>query len=109
MAKMMMDEAGDGMDSLYGEGDETPAAPENQKPESKEEEAAEGETAIVPMKLLQGSHPEPIKEGEEIVVKAVKVYGDEVEIAYSNAKPGSIGGEKTPEQEIDELDNPGTY
>lgn len=98
---MMEDE---GMDSLYSEDSAPDKGKEN--PESIDQEEQEGTTAVVPMKLLQGKHPEPIKEGEEIVVKAVKVYGDEVEIAYSETKPGEIGeggGEKDANAEIDAM------
>lgn len=111
MPKMMdMPEEGE-MDSLYASGE-----PQTKEPaaasEEKGEELEESNTAIVPMKLLQGKSSEPIKEGEEIVVKAVKVYGDEVEIAYSETKPSAIGGgEKSADQEIDEMSsaNPGSY
>lgn len=90
------------MDSLYASGE-----PESKEaPKSIDQEEQEGTTAVVPMKLLQGKHSEPIKEGDEIVVKAVKVYGDEVEIAYSETKPGEIGegGKDNYGKEIDEMD-----
>lgn len=111
MPKMMQSPEDSEMDSLYASGEPEAAAPEA-KPEGEKEELEESNTAIVPMKLLQGKGGEPIKEGEEIVVKAVKVYGDEVEIAYSETKPGAIGGgEKSADQELDEMSagNPGTY
>ncbi len=64
------------------------------------------------MKILQGKHPDPVKEGDEVVVKVVKVYGDEAEIAYSETKPGEIGeGEGGDDygKEIDQMSeaNPG--
>ena len=93
-------------DSLYASGE-----PEAKgAPKSIDQEEQGGTTAVVPMKLLQGKHSEPIKEGEEIVVKAVKVYGDEVEIAYSETKPGSIGGgEQDADAEIDQMSSSNTY
>ena len=108
MPKQMMDEEGE-MNSLYGDGEPGTGAAKGQETtdQEREEQGDEGTTAIVPMKLLQGKHPEPIKEGEEIVVKAVKVYGDEVEIAYSETKPGEIGEGEGYESEIDKMDNPG--
>lgn len=99
---MMMDEESE-MSSLYGGEDKAKSKPES----VDQEEAMDDHTALVPMKVLQGSNPEPIKEGDEIVLKAVKVYGDEVEVAYSKTKPGEIGGEKSPDQEIDELNEAG--
>lgn len=101
--EMMMDEEGD-MDSLYGE--ESPAKGETKADTVDQEEAQDDHTALVPMKVLQGKNPTPIKEGDEIVLKAVKVYGDEVEVAYSNTKPSEIGG-KSADQEIDEMSSGG--
>ncbi len=107
MKSMMSDDAE--MDDLYASGE--PKA-KGAKPESvDQEEAEESEnTAIVPTKVLQGKHPEPPKEGDEIVLKVVKVYGDETEVAYSETPAGEIGKEgPSADEEIDSMEkqNPG--
>ena len=71
-----------------GEGEE---APTEQK-ESVDEENAEAQTAVVSNKILS-PEGEPLKEGDEIVVKIVKNYGDESEIMYAPKKEG--GGAET--------------
>lgn len=95
------------MDSLYGgaEGSEKEEASETTDQEKEEETA---NTAVVPVKVLMGSTTEPLKEGEEVVVKVVKVYGDEAEIAYSTTKPGEIPEYgKTDNDEIDQMSDAG--
>lgn len=77
-------------DSLYGASSEKPA--ENEADESVDQEEAEGMTAVVPNKLLS-PHGEPLKEGDEIVVRVVKNYGEETEIEYAPHKPGDEEGE----------------
>lgn len=104
----MMEDAGGGtneMDSLYGESETKP----KEKPESVDQEEREqmATTAIVPLKLLS-PEGEPLKKGDEIVVKVQEVYDDEAEIAYAPKKGGG-GGEKSADEEIDGMDNPGMY
>lgn len=110
--KMMPVETDDGMDSLYGGDKAEPANP----PESIDQEEAETmeASAVVPMKLLMGKSAEPLKVGDEVVVKVKGIHGDEAEIEYSQTKPGEIGkgeaggAEQSPDEEIDSL-NEGGY
>ena len=64
---------------------ETPPA-EKESVDKEEREAGE-ETALVSNKILS-PEGEPLKEGDEIVVKVVKNYGDESEIMYAPKKEG---------------------
>lgn len=91
------------MDGLYGEGSEKEEAKESVDQENEEQM---GHTAIVPMKVLQGKTSEPIKEGDEVVLKVVATYGDEAEVEYSTTKPSEIpaGGEEDYGSEIDKMD-----
>lgn len=102
---------GDEMEDLYAAGE-----PSKGKPESIDEEEAEdmAETAVVPIKVLQGAKAEPVKVGDEIVVKVTSVQGDQAQIKYAPEKPGAdegggeggeAGGEQTPDEEIEALDN----
>lgn len=94
------------MDSLYASGEPTGGEPK--KPETPEEDKDETEnTALVPMKVLQGAHPDPVKEGDEVVLKVVKVYGDEAEVAYSETPPGEIGKSEDADAELDAMDKSG--
>lgn len=67
---------GEEMDSLYGGDSETPKNRETVDEESAEESQSK---AVVPLKVLQGKHPDAPKEGDEIVVKVLRVYGDEAD------------------------------
>lgn len=67
-----------------GEGEEAPPA----EKESVDKENAEAQTALVSNKILS-PEGEPLKEGDEIVVKVVKNYGDESEIMYAPKKEGA--------------------
>ncbi len=84
----------DGMDdSLYS--DDTPKS--GDKPDSVDEQEAMEPTAMIDMKVLAGKHGPP-KEGDEVVLKVVKVHGDQAEVEYSETPPESIGeGESSPE------------
>lgn len=105
--KMMPAATDNEMDSLYES--ESKGAPES----VDQEEAEHMETtAVVPMKLLQGKSAEPLKVGDEVVVKVTELHGDEASIAYSETKPGEIGKgeapggeEQSPDEEIDSLNN----
>jgi len=113
MPKTMPMEAGPGdeMEDLYAAGEPTKGEPES----IDEEEAQDmAQTAVVPVKVLQSAKAEPVKEGDEIVVKVLKVDGDQAQIKYAPEKPGAdeggepaggAGGEKTPDEEIEALDN----
>lgn len=101
------------MDSLYAGGE-----PGGKGPEAKEsidqEEQEQTETTVVPLKILTGKDGIPPKEGEERVVKVVKIYGDEASIMYAPEKKESEAGgagEKTADDELDEMSssNPGNY
>ena len=92
------------MDGLYGEGSKKEEAKESVDQENEEQM---GHSAIVPMKVLQGKSTEPIKEGDEVVLKVVATYGDEAEVEYSSTKPTEIpagGGEEDYGSEIDKMD-----
>lgn len=76
----------DDMDEAYG-GDTAAAesAPAKAADETVDQENAEEMTALVSNKILS-PEGEPLKEGDEIVVKIVKNYGDESEIMYAPKK-----------------------
>lgn len=94
------------MDGLYGEGSPKEEAKESVDQENQEEMS---HTALVPMKVLQGESPEPIKEGEEVVLKVVKVHGDEAEVEYSSTKPSAIPEGDDYGKEIDNMDTESSY
>ena len=89
----------DDMDQLYAGEQQDEAAPAAGKGESVDEEKGEqmGKTGIVPIAMLQGPKGEPVKVGDEIVVKVTAVEGDQAIIAYAPEKPG--GDTETPEEE----------
>lgn len=58
------------------------------EPQSEDEEMSTATTAVVPNKLLSPDGS-PIKEGDEIVVRIVKTYGDESEIEYAPKESGA--------------------
>lgn len=97
---------GDGMDELY----ESPKKEKTEAGSIDEEEREEmNTTATVPIKVLQGKHPDPPKAGDEIVVKVKEINGDQAVIEYSETPPEDIGkGEggdsyQTADEELDEL------
>jgi hypothetical protein len=79
--------------------------------ETTDEETAESQnSAIVSSKFLAGPDGQMPAEGEEVLVKIVKSYGDEVEIQRANSKPN--GSEHEPmmsgaNDEIDAMDQKG--
>lgn len=87
-----MDGADEGMDSLYG--DESPKS--KGTPETVDQENAEEmeHQAVIPLKVLMGKHTEPLKEGDEVVLKVDKINGDQATVSYSETPPGEIGKEK---------------
>lgn len=59
-------------------------------PEEKEEQPHEdGETALLPKTILAGKEFKP---GEEVVLKIVHIYDDEIEVAYATGEGGGEGG-----------------
>lgn len=82
--------------------DSAPAGPE----ESVDRENEEGNTAVISNKILSPDG-EPIKEGDEIVVRVVKNYGDESEIEYAPKEGGKAAAatetEEPMSQEATEL------
>lgn len=93
-------ESEDGLEGLY-----TQEAPEENKGSIDEQEAAEMETsAVVPVKLLQGEGSEPVKEGDEIVVKVKAVNGDQATIIYAPKEPEKEGAEPmSPDKELETM------
>lgn len=87
-------------DSLYGS---ESVSDKHEASESVDQEEAEGVTAVVPNKLLS-PEGEPLKEGDEIVVRVVKNYGDETEIEYAPKK----GGGEEAETETPKADDYGS-
>lgn len=81
-------------------GAQTPVTPpeesEAAEPQSVDEEEASANTAIVSNNILS-PEGEPLKEGDEIVVRIVKNYGDESEIEYAPKEGGSEESETTEE------------
>lgn len=107
MAKYSMPaESEDGMEGLY-----TQEAPEENKGSIDEQEADEMETsAVVPLKLLQGGGSEPVKEGDEIVVKVKAVEGDQATIIYAPKKPEDKGeAEMSPDKELETMNESPNY
>ena len=101
---------GDMMDSGYGSSDAAEVTPPDEKPSVDQENEDAGEkTALVSNKILS-PEGEPLKEGDEIVVRVVKNYGDESEVEYA-PKKGSEGEggdegteESTPAEDFAEMD-----
>ncbi len=97
----------DGMDELY----ESPKQGSTQTVDDQEREQMD-QTAAVPLKVLQGKHPDAPKAGDEIVVKVKEINGDMAIIAYSETPASSIGegeggGEGDYQSADDELDQLG--
>lgn len=88
------------MDETYGGGAVKPDVkppdekPGNEPPESvdKQNEEAGAKTALISNKILS-PEGQPLKEGDEVVLKVVKNYGDESEVVYAPHKPGEQEGE----------------
>ena len=77
------------------EGMETPPEEgEEREPETTDQQTAMSEhSALLPNKVLMGPDGMEPQEGDEIVLKVVKNYGDESEVAYApKPKPGAEHG-----------------
>lgn len=84
---------------------DTPAAPPAESEpevEAPDKGTETGTTALVPNKVLS-PEGEELKEGDEIVVRVVKNYGDETEIEYAPKKGGSAETEEPMSTEGKEL------
>ena len=53
-------------------------------PEEAQEETEGGETALIPKSLLGAKEFSP---GDEVVLKIVQIYEDEVEVQYATEEP----------------------
>ena len=94
---MMIGDEGE-MDSLYSPDSGKPKG----APDSIDQEIQEGETSTVPLSVLTGKHGPP-KEGDEVVLKVVKISGDQAVVAYAPEKPGAEGEEMPADQELDKM------
>ena len=106
--KMMPAETDDGLDNLYAQQEPE----DNEGRESIDQEEAEEmqTTAVVPVKLLQGEGGEPLKVGDEVVVKVQELHGDEATIIYAPKEetPAEPMAEGTGEKDLESL-NSGDY
>lgn len=87
------------MDPSYGGGSSAAVAPpgdtpetETAKPGTVDEANQQQDTTVVPNKILS-PHGEKLNEGDEIVVKVVKVGDNESVIQYAPHKEGEDEGE----------------
>lgn len=84
-------------DSLYAE--DTPSKPDTGKEaETVDEQESMDPTALVDLKVLTGKHGPP-KEGDEVVLRVVKIHGDSAEVEYAPEKP-----EKEEEPDHDDME-----
>lgn len=72
--------------------DDTPPTETN-----KDEQEPEGETALLPKSILAGKEFKP---GEEVVLKIVHLYDDEVEVEYAKDEADSNSNEKEDSPEM---------
>lgn len=91
-------------EDLYGESDP------QEKSVDQEEKESMMHTALVPVRVLQDSPDEEVKEGDEIVVKVMKVHGEEAEIQYAPKKKegggeGDMYDSGMADKEIDSMDH----
>ena len=112
MAMKPMMGAEEPMDELYGggEGEDTQGA----KTIDQETEDEMGDEAVAPLKVLMGKHTDPLKVGDEVVVKITGIHGDQATFTYSETPPGEIGKEgesaeeeMSPDEELDSMDKGG--
>lgn len=64
--------------------DEEAASMEALEEAAPEEETEGGETALIPKSLLGAEELSP---GDEVVLKIVRIYEDEVEVQYATGEP----------------------
>lgn len=73
------------------------------KPETEdqgEDEAPEATTALLPKTILGGKEFTP---GQEVVLKIVHVYGDEVEVEYASESEPQTQKSMSADEEIDAM------
>lgn len=71
-------------EDYYDTGNES-VSEESSSPEASQRGATEGgETALIPKSLLMGREFNP---GDEVVLKVVHIYEDEVEVQYATEEP----------------------
>lgn len=70
--------------------------------EGEAEEAAEGVTALLPKSILAGKE---FNVGDEVILKIVHMYDDEIEVEYATGKPPEK--EMTSGEELDMMDREG--
>lgn len=88
-----------------GESETTTSSSPASPPERKD--ADEGETALLPKSILAGKDFKP---GEEVVLKIVRMYEDEIEVEYAHDKGEESENEDMAKanSEMDMMaDNPG--
>lgn len=85
--------------------------PTNYYPEAEDDEInpganedAEGATALLPKSILGGKK---FQVGDELVLKVVRLYDDEVEVEYASAPEGGMDGDGEPEEDEGEMDMAG--
>lgn len=86
-----MADADEGMSDLYG--GETPDTKGKGETVDQQEQEEMQHQAAVPLKVLMGKHTEPLKAGDEVVLKVDKIDGDMAMVSYSETPPGEIGKE----------------
>jgi len=88
------------MANYYPEPDGAPSGSmkESDAPTERDESEAEGSTALLPKTVLGGKEFKP---GEEVVLKIVHVYEDEVEVEYAS-EPEEKGKPSKPPMSADE-------
>lgn len=92
-------------DQLYpdteaaGTGEAT--APTPPKPQDDKTESPEGKTALLPKTILGGKEFAP---GDEVVLKVVKVYEDEIEVQPSGGEESEKAPEANSEASSPEMD-----
>lgn len=99
-------------DDMYSDnpgGDETSKSPSpdtSSPPERKD--ADEGETALLPKSILAGKD---FAVGEEVVLKIVRMYEDEIEVEYAKDKGGDSENEDMAKahSEMDSMAKEGGY
>jgi len=77
--------------------------------ETVDEESMQDKSVLVSNKVLMGPDGSPPKEGDEIVVKVVKNYGDESEIVCAPESTGTETETDTSDAEISAMDSKETY
>lgn len=103
------------MDSSYGGGAPVTAPGEEAAPAaagdkgSVDQQNAMSDTALVPTKVLS-PEGKPLNPGDEIVLRVVRVHGEDAEVEYATKEEGPEAGETSPdntEAEIAALDEKG--